>query len=333
MKIAAERLDAHLRERLAPVYLIAGDEPLQREEAADAVRRSAREHGYADREVFFGERNFDWRQLEDASASLSLFASKRVLDLRLPSGKSGDGADVLIAYAQNPAPDTLLLVVSAKLERGGGRWAEALEKAGVLVQIWPVEARQLPAWLANRMRVRGLNPDREAAAVLAERVEGNLLAAAQEIDKLLLLHGPGPVDAEAVRAAVVDSARYDPYKFVDAALAGDAARTAHVLGGLREEGVEPSLVLWALSQEIRKLASMAWEIHGGVPRARVLASVWEKRRAGVEKALTRHALRDWQALCAALVHADLVIKGRAAGRAWDELLNLSERLAGVRLPA
>lgn len=333
MKLSAERLDAQLRERLAPIYLIAGDEPLQREEAADAVRRSARERGYADREVFFGERGFDWRQLEDASASLSLFASKRVLDLRLPSGKPGDGADVLIAYAQKPVPDTLLLVVSAKLERSGGRWAEALEKAGVLVAVWPVEARQLPAWLANRMRVRGLSPDHEATVVLAERVEGNLLAAAQEIDKLLLLHGPGPVDAEAVRAAVVDSARYDPYKFVEAALAGDAARTAHVLGGLREEGVEPSLVLWALSQEVRKLASMAWEVHGGVPRAQVLASVWEKRRAAVEKALGRHALRDWQAMCASLVHAELVIKGRAAGRAWDELLNLSERLAGVRLPA
>lgn len=333
MKLAAERLESHLRERLAPIYLIAGDEPLQREEAADAVRGSARARGYTDREVFFGERNFNWQQLVEAGASLSLFAAKRVLDLRLPTGKPGDGAEVLMAYAQNPAPDTVLLVVSAKLERGGGRWAQALEQAGVLVQVWPVEAGQLPAWLANRMRSRGLEPSREAAVALAERVEGNLLAAAQEIDKLLLLHGPGPVDIEAVRAAVVDSARYDPYKFVDAALAGDAARTARILEGLREEGVEPGLVLWALTQEVRKLANMAWEIRAGKARAQVLASVWEKRRATMGNALGRHSPHGWQVLCGGLVHAELVIKGRAAGNAWGELLDLSERLAGLHLPA
>lgn len=333
MKISVDKLAAHLHDRLAPIYLVAGDEPLQREEAADAVRRAAKAGGYADREVFFADASYDWRQLANAGASLSLFASRRVLDLRLPTGKPGAGAAVLEAYAADPAPDTVLLVVSAKLERGGGRWAAALERAGVFVQIWPVEAARLPAWLASRMRRLGLEPSHEAVNVMAELVEGNLPAAAQEIDKLLLLQGPGPVDADAVRSAVADSARYDPYKLVDAALAGDQVRTAHILGGLREEGVEPTFVLWAFTREIRKLVSMAWEIRSGVPRGRVLASVWEKRRGAVEQALSRHTARDWQAMSVQLSHTDRVIKGRAAGRVWDELLNLSEHLAGLNLPA
>ncbi|MGH8278484.1 MAG: DNA polymerase III subunit delta [Gammaproteobacteria bacterium] len=333
MKISPEALAGALHTGLAPVYLIAGDEPLQREEAADQVRRSARERGYTEREVFFVERGFDWRQLESAAASLSLFGTQRVLDVRLPSGKPSEGAAVLMAYAANPPPDTVLLVVSARLERGGGAWAQALERAGALLQVWPIEADKLPAWLAKRMRSRGLEPDAQAVALLAERVEGNLLAATQEIDKLRLLHGPGPIDAEALRATVVDSARYDPYKLVDAALGGDAARAAHILDGLREEGVEPNFVLWTLTQETRKLGVLAWDIRAGTPRARALAGVWEKRRGLADQALARHAPDEWRKLLALLAHADLVAKGRAAGRLWDELLNFCVRLAGLRLPA
>ena len=334
MKLTGERLQAHLKGELAPVYLIAGDEPLQREEAADAIRTAARTHGYTDREVLFAERGFDWNQLTRLAASLSLFASKRILELRLPTGKPGDdGAEALSAYARAPAPDTLFLVITAKLERGGGRWAEALERAGVLLQVWPVEARELPAWIERRMRARGLAPAPDTAAFIAARVEGNLLAAAQEIEKLWLLQGTGPVDIAAAEAAVADSARYDAFKLVDAALAGNGARVAHILEGLRQEGTEPPVILGALNYALRDLANKAWQIEAGTPAAQVLAGGWPQRRPLLQQALRRGHARDWQRLLQRAARVDRVIKGQAPGRIWDELLNLSEGLAGVRLPA
>lgn len=334
MKLAADKLSVHLRGTLAPVYLIAGDEPLQREEAADAVIAAAKSQGYTDREVLFAERAFDWKQLAGASANLSLFASKRILELRLPTGKPGeDGAEALSAYARAPAPDTILLVISAKLERGGGRWAEALERAGALVQIWPVEMHQLPAWIERRMRARGLTPTPEAAAFIAARVEGNLLAAAQEIEKLRLLHGEGAIDIVAAETAVADSARYDAFKLVDAALTGDGARVVHILEGLREEGTEPPVILGALNYALRDLANKAWQIETSTPAAQVLSSGWPQRRPLIQQALKRGRARDWQRLLQRAARVDRVIKGQAAGRVWDELLNLSESLAGLRLPA
>jgi DNA polymerase III subunit delta len=334
LKLTPDKLKVHLKSALAPVYLVVGDEPLQREEATDAIRAAARKCGYKDREVFFVERGFDWNQFTAAGTSLSLFAAKRVLEVRLPSGKPGDdGAAALSAYAQNPAPDTLLLVITAKLERGGGRWAEALEHAGAMVNIWPVEPGNLPRWIERRMQDLGLIPAPEAVSLIVERIEGNLLAAAQEVDKLLLLHGPGPVDAAAAREAVADSARYDPYALVDAALAGDRRRTVRILKGLEEEGAQPTFVLWALTSEIRKLAILAWNIRGGLPLQRALAGVWEKRRPLIQKALGRHQHQDWQRLLVLAARVDRVIKGRSTGRSWDELLNLSVSLAGIKLPA
>ncbi len=334
MKLASDKLNAHLRAALAPVYLIAGDEPLQREEAADAVRAAARARGYTEREIFFAERGFDWNQLGRAAANLSLFASRRILELRLPTGKPGDdGAQALSAYAQAPAPDTVLMVISARLERGGGQWGAALERAGVLLQVWPVEAQALPEWIEGRMRTRGLQPTPEAAAFIAARVEGNLLAAAQEIEKLQLLQGEGAVDIATAEAAVADSARYDAFKLVDAALAGEGARVARILDGLRQEGTEPPVILGALNYVLRDLATKAWQIEAGTPAAQVLATGWPQRRPLIQQALKRGRARDWQRLLQRAARIDLVIKGRLPGRAWDELLDLSEGLAGLRLRA
>lgn len=334
MKLASDKLNAHLRAALAPVYLIAGDEPLQREEAADAVRAAARARGYTEREIFFAERGFDWNQLGRAAANLSLFASRRILELRLPTGKPGDdGAQALSAYAQAPAPDTVLMVISARLERGGGQWGAALERAGVLLQVWPVEAQALPEWIEGRMRTRGLQPTPEAAAFIAARVEGNLLAAAQEIEKLQLLQGEGAVDIATAEAAVADSARYDAFKLVDAALAGEGARVARILDGLRQEGTEPPVILGALNYVLRDLATKAWQIEAGTPAAQVLATGWPQRRPLIQQALKRGRARDWQRLLQRAARIDLVIKGRSPGRVWDELLDLSEGLAGLRLRA
>ena len=332
MKLTPERLPAQLKAGLAPIYLIAGDEPLQRDEAADAVRSAARAQGYTEREVFEVERGFDWNLLRAAGASLSLFASRRILDVRLlGSGPGTDGAQALQAYAAEPAPDTLLLVTCGKLERGGGAWGSALEQAGVMVQVWPVDARQLPAWLERRMRSRGLIPDPEAIALLAGRVEGNLLAAVQEVEKLLLVHGAGPVDANAVQAATADSARYDAFKLVDAALAGDRGRTVRILDGLREEGTEPPMLIGAVTYSLRELANLAWQIEAGAPAQQVLARVWQQRRPLYQQALKRGKARDWQRLLVQAARVDRISKGQLRGQPWVELLNLVGSVAGMRL--
>lgn len=334
MKITPDRLSGQLKGALAPVYLVGGDEPLQREESADLVRAAARAQGYADREVFVAERGFDWNALLSASASLSLFASKRIIELRLPTGKPGTkGAEALTAYAADPAADTLLLVICDERPEGNASWVNALDKAGVYLQVWPVEPREIPAWVSQRLKSRGLQPTPDAVTLIAGRVEGNLLAAAQEVDKLALLHSTGPLDAEAVAEAVSDSARFDAFKLVDAALAGDVPRSVRVLEGLQAEGEEPVMVLGALLRQLKELASLAIEIESGQPPQRVLAGIWERRRPLVQTALKRRKAQGWQRLLRRAQTADLVMKGRAPGRAWDELLQLTTALAGAKSSA
>jgi DNA polymerase-3 subunit delta len=332
-QLRADQLTAHLQRSLAPVYFIHGDETLLVNECADAVRAAARSQGYNERQVFSAEAGFDWNSLLAASDSLSLFAERRILELRLPSGKPGkEGTQILRDYAERPAPDTLLLIISGKLESAArrGKWVLALEQAGVAIAVWPVEAAQLPAWIDRRMRAHGMRASRDALQLIAERVEGNLLAAAQEIEKLYLLHGAAELDVDGVAELVADSARYDVFGLVDAALAGDAAHALRILAGLRAEGVDPVLVLWALAREIRTLAQMTRELQGS-GLAQVLAAyrVWDKRKPLLSAALQRIRGRQWWQLLQRCARLDRVVKGRAAGSAWDELLQLILSLAGV----
>jgi len=334
-QLRADQLSGHLKRALAPVYFIYGDETLLVNECADAVRAAARAEGFTEREVFTVESGFDWNALRAAGDSLSLFAERRILELRMPGGKPGtEGAQVLRDYAGRPAEDTLLLIVSGKLESAARRskWVQALEQAGVSVPVWPVEAAQLPRWIERRMQAHGMRAGGQVLQLIADRVEGNLLAAAQEIEKLYLLHGSGELDLDTVTRLVADSARYDVFTLVDAALAGDAVHARRVLEGLRAEGVEPTLVLWALSREIRALTGMARQLQAG-GLAQVLAAnrVWEKRRAPISAALERIRGRQWWQLLQACARVDRVIKGRAAGSAWDELLQLTLYLAGQKL--
>ena len=333
-QLRADQLDRHLVAELAPVYFIHGDETLLVDECADAVRAATRKQGYSDRQVFTVEPGFDWQSLLAASDSLSLFSERRVLELRLPTGKPGkEGAKVLCEYVERLPEDTLLLVISAKLEPAARRskWVKALDKAGVSIALWPVDVTQLPAWIERRMRAHGMQPSRDALQLIAERMEGNLLAAAQEIEKLYLLSGPGPLELDTVSELVTDSARYNIFGLVDAALMGDAPHVQRILAGLRGEGVEPVLVLWALGREIRMLAGMARELQSGETLARALASrrVWDKRKPLISGALKRIRGRQWWALLQRCAYLDRVIKGRAPGSAWDELLQLTLRLAGV----
>lgn len=332
MKLYPEKLSSHLAgEPLAPVYLLAGDEPLQLGEAADAVRQAARKQGFDSREVFFAERGFDWESLRAAGESLSLFAEKRVIELRLPTGKPGDaGARLLTELAARPPEDAVLLIVSARVDKKN-KWVTALERVGVMVEFWPIESARLPRWVEDRMASRGLAADREAAQLLADRVEGNLLAAAQEIDKLALLVD-GKADAEAVRAAVADSARFDIFQLADMALAGESAKALRMLASLRAEGVEPVLVIWSLAKEIRALAEMSFKVAGGQSAARVSAGVWPKKRQPLfARALERFPVKAWERLLLEAALIDRQVKGARRGDPWQGLERLVAAMAGTPL--
>lgn len=336
MKLRFEQLDDHLQQGLRPVYLLSGDEPLQLGEAADAIRSAARAQGFAEREVMHVEAGFDWNSLAAVSDTLSLFAEQRLIDLRLPSGKPGrEGGAALSAYAANPPPDTVLLISCGKLDKNAAKakWFKSLDKAGVTLQVWPVEAAALPRWVQQRMRSRGLSASSEATQLLAERVEGNMLAAAQEVEKLHLLYGEASIDAEMVEQGVADSARYDIFELVDTALLGNAERVARVMEGLRGEGVEPILILWALVREIRAMEEMAYEIEHGASVDAVMKSrwVWQKRQPAVRAGLQRHTQRRWSQLLRRAVRIDRMVKGAEQGNPRDELLQLALLMAGIRL--
>ncbi|HZF16548.1 MAG TPA: DNA polymerase III subunit delta [Steroidobacteraceae bacterium] len=330
MKIRAEQLEEKLAGKLLPAYLVSGNEPLLVAEAVDAVRRKARAEGFAEREVFFAERSFDWNALRTAGQSLSLFSTRRILELKMPSGKAGvDGSRVLTELIESPPPDTLLLVIADQLDRDAlkSSWVAAMEERGGWVQVWPVKIGELPRWIAARMARHGLQPTADAAALLAERVEGNLLAADQEIEKLALLNARGAIDAAAVGEAVANSARYDIFQLSDAALDGDAARALRILAGLRGEGTEPPLVLWALAKDVRAL----WqgEMRARTGTAATAAPVWPRPSPALERARRRASRLPLNQLLRDCSQIDRMIKGHAAGDPWDALARMATQLAGV----
>ena len=341
MKLSPAQLNKHLQGQLAPVYIVSGDDPLLCQEAADAIRGAARQQGYDERQVFSADANFDWGNLLLAGASLSLFAQRRLLELRLPSGKPGDkGAAALMEYCANPAEDTLLLIILPKLDGSAQKtkWGNALNEGAhcQFIQIWPVDAQQLPQWINQRLSQAGLSAQRDAIDLIAARVEGNLLAAAQEIEKLKLLAEGNQITVETVQAAVADSARFDVFGLVDAILNGEAAHALRMLEGLRGEGVEPPVILWALARELRLLAGLAQQFSQGVPLDKAFSQarppVWDKRRPLVSKALQRLSAQRWAMLLQDAQRIDAQIKGQAEGSPWTSLARLSLLMAGQRLP-
>ncbi|MDR2878251.1 MAG: DNA polymerase III subunit delta [Chromatiales bacterium] len=334
MKLRAEQLAAHLKGTLAPLYVVSGDEPLLVQEACDAIRSAARAQGFTERTVFEVDNAFSWNAMTQSVSNLSLFAERRLIELRFDSARPGDeGSEALQHYASTTPADTLLLLSFPRLDGQAQKtkWYKALETSAMVLALWPPELAELPGWVARRMTQRGLKPGVGAAAVLAERAEGNLLACAQEIEKILLLRGPGPVEADEVLRAVADSARFDVYDLVDAALAGDGARCVRVLAGLRGEGVEPPLVAWALARAIRAHAGFADKRAQGENLDTLLRfdKIWGRRQNLIERALHRHDRAAWLAMLCQAAHLDRVAKGQAPGNAWDELLQLALTIAGL----
>ena len=313
---------------MAGFYLVSGDEPLLVGEAADAIRAAARAAGYADRKVFFIERGFSWDELRHESQSLSLFAERRLFELRMPSGKPDKGAQQLADMVAQPPPDVVCLVITDKLDKkaGDAAWVRAVDKLGVWVQVWPVATAALPGWLRARAKALQVEIEPAAAQLIVDRVEGNLLAAKQELEKLSLLADGDPISADLVLRSVGDSARYDVFQLAEAAAAGDGQRALRVLLGLKSEGVEPTLILWALVRELRGL----WQARERDRlRSAARGSAWNLAATPSARALTRLKTLPLGSLLMQASRTDRIIKGMAAGDAWSALTGLTGALAGA----
>jgi len=336
MRLGFHEISAHLKNKLAPVYVVTGDEPLQLGEAADQIRSAARNKGFSERKILDVGAQFDWQELIAESNNLSLFAEQRILDLRIRSGKPGtEGSKALTAYCANLPQDTLLLVSMPKLDQQQTRskWYKVLESAGVIIQVWPVNQQRLAPWIEQRLRQKGLIPETDVVNMLAERVEGNLLAASQEIEKLLLLFGPGIITAKQLTASVADSARFDVFSLVDAALDGKPERCVRILQGLKNEGTPAAVVLWALSREIRQLAQISQAAGSGLPMSRLFADyrIWDTRKPLVGRALKRLPLKKWQQLLTQCGLADMAVKGQSKQDPWLMLEEISIQMTGLTL--
>jgi DNA polymerase-3 subunit delta len=324
VKLSLDALPAHLEQKLLPAYLVSGDEPLLTGEAADAVRARAKAAGFTEREAHFLERGSDWDDVRASAGNLSLFGARRVVEIRLPTGKPGvAGNKAMVALLEPNDPDTVFLILTPRLERDAqsADWVRAVEARGAWVQVWPIDVDRLPGWLRGRCRRLKLEATDEALELLAERTEGNLLAAHQELEKLALLARDRRVTADVVLSSVADSARFDVFQLSEAVLDGDTQRALRMIAGLRGEGTEPTLVLWALTKAMRDLWS-AFAGSGTAPRS------WQRQSAALEKGVRRAPQLSFPALTVRAGRADRMVKGRLPGNAWDEIALLAADICG-----
>lgn len=327
MHLSFDQLPAHLERELRPLYVLTGDEPLGMKETIDAIRQAVRRQGYDERLSYTAERYFDWKQLKASSQSISLFASRRLIELHIPSGKPGiEGGKALQEFAANLPGDTISLITLPKLDKTsqGSAWFSALEKVGVVVPLQTVEIERLPRWIGNRLQAQGQQADEATLEFLANQVEGNLLAAHQEIQKLGLLYPAGKLEAEAVREAVLNVSRYDVFQLGDALLAGDAPRTARILQGLEAEGAQPLALLGVLAWLLRGVTRVKQAETRGENLANAMqqAKIWGDRQAQVKRMLARISLRQLQAAMLKMAEIDKICKGIAPGKPWLEISRL-----------
>ena len=328
MQLSCEALPRHLSTGLKPLYVVYGDALLLVIEAADSIRAAARSAGYAERDTLIAEQHFKWEALQNAAQNLSLFSSRRVVDLRIPNGKPGmEGGKALHSYVTQMSEDVLTLITLPKIDWATqkSQWFNSLEKYGVMICADDIPRNLLPEWLAGRLHRQGQSTDKATLEFLADRCEGNLMAAFQEIQKLGLLFPQGRITLDQVKEAVMDVARYDIFKLSEAMLAGDAARYAHILEGLRAEGTSTVLVLWAISEEIRMLGKL---LYGGGTNLRDAMKefrVRKEKQALTEKAALRLKFPHIERAIQHAARLDKTIKGLRQGDVWDELLQLGLR--------
>ncbi|MEO8016268.1 MAG: DNA polymerase III subunit delta [Pseudomonadota bacterium] len=324
MKLNVESLRAHLEGEPARAYLVSGDEALLVGEAADAIRARVKHAGFDERAVFFIERVADWEAVRATSNNLSLFGSRKLIEIRLPSGKPGvGGANAIVDLLSNASPDNVYLMLTGKLEReqNNSAWVKAFESTGAWLAAWPVELARLPQWLRARAARLALDIDDDAVRFIVDRTEGNLLAAQQELDKLKLGATGKHIDLAAVQASIGESARFDVFQLGEAALGADVPRALRILAGLRSEGVEPTLALWSIAREIHNVWGTTQQ---GPTRG------WQKPSAALENAKRRAAKLPYARLSSRVTRADRMIKGQQRGDAWDEMALIVVEFAGRR---
>jgi DNA polymerase-3 subunit delta len=331
MPLRSDQLAASLQRGLAPVYLVGGEEPLLLQECCDQIREAAKTQGFVERELLSVERGFDWSELQQAAAP-SLFASQKIIDLRLRTGKPGrEGAKVLSEWAEAPDPNMILLVSCEQWDASSrkSKWAAKLEKAGQRVDIWPIKAQELPRWLEQRMLQHGMQPEPEVVRILADRLEGNLLAARQEIDRLALLKGAGMVTVDDVMKVVADSSRFDAFGLAENMLAGNLRESLRVAAGLRRMNTPIPLLLGALLKELKTTEAFRFAMRGGEQEAMVFRrlNVWHNKQNIVRSAARRLKTRQLFDAFRQLSLIDRQSKGQAAGDPWQSLDSLLLQLA------
>ena len=334
-RLEQNQLKQQLNNKLSPLYVLVGDEPLAQSECLDTIRQAARKAGADERNSFIVERNFNWQQIQQFGQSLSLFSSQRILEIHIPSGKPGvDGGKALTELSAKPIPDTTTIIVLPSLEREAknSAWFNALQSASTIIELKEIAPNQLPQWLSTRLAAQNQNCDAASLEFIAHQVEGNLLAAYQEIQKLALLYPAGEISAESVRDAVLNVSRFDAFQLGEAVLAGDAARTTRILQGLQDEGENAVAVMnplmWALRPLVRiKQAEARGE---NIVNAMTNARIYGDRQSLVKRALARLSLRQLEAALQKLCDIDRTAKGVMQGDAWLELSRLCFGLAKVR---
>jgi len=336
MKLRVEQLGQHLQQSLQPVYLLSGDEPLQMMEAVDRLLLKAKECGYVERDILTFDAHADWSLLSSAAVEQSLFAQKTIVDVRLNAKAGNKGSLAIREYMQHLPSNKILIIQTKRLDKSAMKsvWVKAIDKHGVVIQIWELSAPQTLAWVAKRMRQSGLQPTQEAIRLLTERIEGNLLAADQEIRKLSLLFNQQRVDVEEVLEAVADSSRFSVFDLSGAVLAADVRRIQHVLTILREEGTALPLILWSLSTLSRQLYDACFKMNMGQPAAQAMGYMAYDKKAPFQAAMHRLQGADWSVILAKNFMIDRLSKGHESvrvkdeSRVWDEIIDFALLLAG-----
>lgn len=336
MQIKAEQLAQRLKQNQLPLVWISGDDPLLVQEACDTVREFARAQGFGERQVLEAGNGFDWTQLLASGNDLSLFAERKLIDLRLHTAKvEEDARSTVLEYLKNPNPDNLLLLTTGKIDKAAQstKWFKQLEEQALFCAIWPPNEQQLPQWIRQRLQKLGMDADTEALQLLAEKVEGNLLAAAQEVEKLRILSNKDHLDAETVLQVVADSSRFNVFALTDACLSGNSERALKILAHLEAEGEECLGLTFMVCREIRALSAMLTDLEQGHNLNGVLQNhrVWSNRTQMVTGALERHNQRSLLALLDRARRVDQSVKGLLDLRPWDELANLVLGLSNPRL--
>lgn len=332
MKIKPEQLTPLLKKSLAPIYLVSGDEFLLVQETCDIIRKHAVSSGYEERETFYIEPGFNWENFLNSVNNFSLFGNQKLIELHIRSKLTEGGGKILQNYAENPSADKILLIVTNKLDASLQKtaWFKAIDSSGYTIAIWPLDQNQFPSWINNRLLASGLKINNEGLKLLADHVVGNLLAAVQEIEKLVLLYGKGNLTASQISEALSDNARFNIYNLLDAAINKTPEKINRILSNLKNENIDPTLILWSIANELRSLINISFAIKNGVNIEDALTqnNIWPKRKPAIKKLLAQYNLEQLHNLLKKASTIDLIIKGANNQQVlWHELERLYLTLA------